>query len=279
MEAREVHVDEFGKPLTIGYDSLIVAGGASSSYFGHDQFRDASCAMKTLDDALALRGNIFGAFELAEAEPDPAARRALMTFVVVGGGPTGVEMAGPATEALAAGTPAQLPHDPSGRQPCRPGGGRSTTLVGSMSSIPVADDGLRDLTRMGVEDPPARPLVTDLSDEGVEITKQDGSTEWIPAATKIWAARLARRGVGRHRRRGRRCGDRQGRPGRGQSRLLAPRPSRGVRRGRPDGTPRPAWRGRGRHTVGRARGPHDRPARWRASRPSPSASGTSGRWP
>src|SRR5580693_10372159 len=57
VEARQVHVDEFGKPLTIGYDSLIVAGGASSSYFGHDQFRDASCAMKTLDDALALRGN------------------------------------------------------------------------------------------------------------------------------------------------------------------------------------------------------------------------------
>ena len=50
--------------------------------------------MKTLDDALALRGNIFGAFELAEAEPDPEERRRLMTFVVVGGGPTGVEMAG-----------------------------------------------------------------------------------------------------------------------------------------------------------------------------------------
>ena len=94
VEAREVHVDEFGKPLTIGYDSLIVAGGASSSYFGHDEFRAASCAMKTLDDALALRGNIFGAFELAEAETDPEERRRLMTFVVVGGGPTGVEMAG-----------------------------------------------------------------------------------------------------------------------------------------------------------------------------------------
>ena len=56
VEAREVHVDEFGKPLTIGYDSLIVAGGASSSYFGHDEFRANSCGMKSLDDALALRG-------------------------------------------------------------------------------------------------------------------------------------------------------------------------------------------------------------------------------
>ncbi len=94
VEARVVHVDEFGKPLTIGYDSLIVAGGASSSYFGHDEFRSSSCSMKTLDDALALRGQIFGAFELAEAETDPEERRRLMTFVVVGGGPTGVEMAG-----------------------------------------------------------------------------------------------------------------------------------------------------------------------------------------
>ncbi len=91
---RQVHLDEFGKALTIAYDSLIVAGGASSSYFGHDEFRSSSYSMKSLDDALALRGQIFGAFELAEAERDPEARRRLMTFVVVGGGPTGVEMAG-----------------------------------------------------------------------------------------------------------------------------------------------------------------------------------------
>ena len=94
MDARVVHADEFGKPLTIGYDSLIVAGGATTSYFGHDEFHAAASGMKSLDDALALRGQIFGAFELAEAETDVEARRRLMTFVVVGGGPTGVEMAG-----------------------------------------------------------------------------------------------------------------------------------------------------------------------------------------
>ena len=87
LGTKEVHLDEFGKPITVGYDSLIVACGASSSYFGHDEFRANSCAMKTLDDALALRGNIFGAFELAEAETDLEERRRLMTFVVVGGGP------------------------------------------------------------------------------------------------------------------------------------------------------------------------------------------------
>ncbi len=71
-----------------------MAGGATTSYFGKDEFRAAASGMKSLDDALALRGQIFGAFELAEAETDAEARRRLMTFVVVGGGPTGVEMAG-----------------------------------------------------------------------------------------------------------------------------------------------------------------------------------------
>ena len=123
VEARQVHVDEFGKPLTIGYDSLIVAGGASSSYFGHDEFRDASCAMKTLDDALALRGNIFGAFELAEAETDPDEAPAPHDLRRRRGRSDRRRDGGPAPRALPAGTPAQLPHDRPGRHPCRPGGG------------------------------------------------------------------------------------------------------------------------------------------------------------
>ena len=64
-EARVVHADEFGEPLAIGYDSLIVAGGSATSYFGHDEFRAYASGMKSLDDALALRGRIFGAFERA----------------------------------------------------------------------------------------------------------------------------------------------------------------------------------------------------------------------
>ncbi len=193
VEAREVHVDEFGKPLTIGYDSLIVAGGASSSYFGHDQFRDASCAMKTLDDALALRGNIFGAFELAEAEPDPAARRRLMTFVVVGGGPTGVEMAGQLRELSrrALRRNYRMIHPVDSRVVLVEG---LDQLVGSMGNY-LSRMTARDLTRMGVEIH-LKTLVTDLSDEGVEITKRDGSTEWIPAATKIWAAGTRAAGLG-----------------------------------------------------------------------------------
>src|ERR1700719_512870 len=76
------------------YDSLIVATGASQSYFGHPEFSHHAPGMKTIDDALELRGRIFGAFEMAERESDPDRRRAWLTFTIVGAGPTGVELAG-----------------------------------------------------------------------------------------------------------------------------------------------------------------------------------------
>ena len=87
-----------GTVRTYEYDSLIVAAGAAQSYFGHDEFSRFAPGMKTIDDALELRGRIFGAFEMAENEEDPEARRAWLTFVVVGGGPTGVEIAGQIAE-------------------------------------------------------------------------------------------------------------------------------------------------------------------------------------
>jgi NADH:ubiquinone reductase (H+-translocating) len=185
VDAREVHVDEFGKPIIIGYDSLVVACGATSSYFGHDEFREVSCGMKTLDDALALRGNIFGAFELAEAEMDPEKRRRLMTFVVVGGGPTGVEMAGQLRElsrrALRRNYRMINPVDT--RVVLVEG---VDQLVGSMGSY-LSHMTQRDLTRMGVEIH-LGAMVTDMDDDGVEITKKDGTKERISSATKVWAA-------------------------------------------------------------------------------------------
>ena len=72
------------------YDSLIVAAGAGQSYFGNDQFSEWAPGMKSIDDALELRGRIFGCFELAELSDDPAEREEWLTFVVVGAGPTGV---------------------------------------------------------------------------------------------------------------------------------------------------------------------------------------------
>jgi NADH:ubiquinone reductase (H+-translocating) len=78
----------------LDYDTLIVACGAQTSYFGHDEWEDVTCGLKTLEDAGDLRRRFYGALEQAERTEDPAARAEWMTFVVIGGGPTGVEIAG-----------------------------------------------------------------------------------------------------------------------------------------------------------------------------------------
>jgi NADH dehydrogenase len=78
----------------LDYDSLILACGGETSYFGHDEWQEVTCGLKTLSDAVDLRDRIFGAFEEAERTDDPTARDEWLTFVVVGGGPTGVEIAG-----------------------------------------------------------------------------------------------------------------------------------------------------------------------------------------
>src|SRR5271157_4414587 len=80
------------------YDSLIVAAGAGQSYFGNDQFALYAPGMKTIDDALELRRRIFGAFELAEVAPDGVSQAPWLTTVIVGAGPTGVELAGQVRE-------------------------------------------------------------------------------------------------------------------------------------------------------------------------------------
>ena len=79
---------------TLSYDYLIVAAGATHSYFGHDQWAESAPGLKTLDDALAIRRRLLLAFEEAEREPNPVYQRRLLTFVLIGGGPTGVELAG-----------------------------------------------------------------------------------------------------------------------------------------------------------------------------------------
>jgi len=79
---------------TLSYDYLIVAAGATHSYFGHDQWSEVAPGLKTLDDALAIRRRVLLAFEEAEREPNPVYQKRLLTFVLIGGGPTGVELAG-----------------------------------------------------------------------------------------------------------------------------------------------------------------------------------------
>ena len=80
--------------FTVDYDVLVVAAGMRQSYFGHEEWRGIAPGLKTLDDALALRRRLLLAFERAEAEDDPALRAAWLHFAIVGGGPTGVELAG-----------------------------------------------------------------------------------------------------------------------------------------------------------------------------------------
>ena len=98
LDARSLTVETVGRRSRIPYDSLIVATGASQSYFGRPEFAHDAPGMKTIDHALELRGRIFGVLEMAEREPDPAARRRWLTFVVVGAGRTGVEVAGQLAE-------------------------------------------------------------------------------------------------------------------------------------------------------------------------------------
>src|SRR6266511_3287836 len=87
-----------GRSLELPYDTLVVAGGATHAYFGRDEWAEFAPGMKTLDDARHLRSHILSAFEMGELATDPAERARYLTFVVVGAGPTGVELVGQVAE-------------------------------------------------------------------------------------------------------------------------------------------------------------------------------------
>jgi NADH:ubiquinone reductase (H+-translocating) len=184
-DGHTIEVCEFGRPRTIAYDSLIVAGGVEPAYYGHDEYRELALGMKSLDDALSLRGQIFGSFERAEAEEDDARRRELMTFVVIGGGPTGVEMAGQLRELSRRALRRNYRNiDPaSTRVVLIEAGDQVVVSMGRRLSRLTA----KDLSKVGVE-MHLGSTVTGMDDHGVEITRSDGSTLRIDAATRVWAA-------------------------------------------------------------------------------------------
>jgi NADH dehydrogenase len=185
LAARTVTSEVLGQETVTPYDSLLVAAGAGQSWFGHDEFAEHAPGMKSVDDALELRGRIFGAFELAElADTEEEARRAL-TFVVVGAGATGVEMAGQIAE-LANRT---LKHD---FRRIDPRGARILLLDGADSVLPAFGEQLGSAARsrleeMGVE-VRLRSMVTDVDATGVVVKAEDGSTERVESLTKVWAA-------------------------------------------------------------------------------------------
>ena len=182
LDSRQVLL-ESEPPLR--YDTLIVGGGSSYSYFGHDDWRQLAPEIKSLESALAMRGRILTAFEHAETEQDADARRALLTFVIVGAGPTGVEMAGQIAE-LARDTVASDFRKIDPRE-------ARVLLVETADRVLTAFPpslsrrAARSLQRIGVT-PLLQHTVVGIDGESVTVSAQDGDSETIPARTVIWAA-------------------------------------------------------------------------------------------
>jgi NADH dehydrogenase len=186
LGARTVTSQVLGRVTVTPYDSLIVAAGSGQSYFGNDGFAEFAPGMKSIDDALELRGRIFGAFELAELG---AAKGedvdALLTFVVVGAGPTGVEMAGQIAE-LAHRTLRRDFHAINTKQ------ARVILVDAAGQVLPPfgATLGAKtkvQLEKLGVE-VRLGDMVTDVSERGIVVQDKGGHSEYIAAATKVWAA-------------------------------------------------------------------------------------------
>ncbi|NNM45813.1 NAD(P)/FAD-dependent oxidoreductase [Knoellia koreensis] len=167
------------------YDDLIVAAGAGQSYFGNDQYAEFAPGMKSIDDALELRGRIFGAFEYAELASTPKEIERIMTFVVVGAGPTGVEMAGQIAE-LSRRT---LKND---FRKIDPANARVILLDAANQVLPSFGDRLgaraaKRLADIGVEVQLGAKVVG-VDQTGIDIEDADGTRRRIEAVTKVWAA-------------------------------------------------------------------------------------------
>ncbi len=186
LTARTVTSQVLGRESVTPYDTLLVAAGASQSYFGNDHFAEHAPGMKSIDDALELRGRIFGAFELAElgaTSGDDIDH--LLTFVVVGAGPTGVEMAGQIAE---------LAHRTLERdfRAINTRHARVILVDAADQVLPpfgakLGEYGRTRLEKLGVE-VRLGEMVTDLDERGITLTGHDGASEQIMAVTKVWAA-------------------------------------------------------------------------------------------
>ena len=167
----------------IGYDYLILAAGSTHAYFGHDDWRPYAPGLKTLEDALEIRRRVLLAFERAERETDPGRRAAQLTFVIVGGGPTGVEMAGALAEIARQSLAKDFRHfDPGSAKIILVEGGAA--VLGNFPG-PLRDAARHDLERLGV-DVRTGAVVTRVTSDGVETSK-----ERIAAETVLWAAGVA----------------------------------------------------------------------------------------
>src|SRR6188768_3495676 len=179
-DKREVLIADGGP---IAYDTLVVATGAHHTYFDHPEWATLAPGLKTMEDALEIRRRILIAFEAAEREADPDRRRAWMTFVLVGGGPTGVELAGAIGE---------IAHDTLRRdfRSIRPGEAKILLVEALDRILPTYPEGAsasarRQLERLGVEVRTGTRVVH-IDDRCVRVDTADG-TEEIRARTVLWA--------------------------------------------------------------------------------------------
>ena len=278
-------------PEAVDYDTLIVSGGSQYSYFGHDEWQEHAAELKSLEGALTIRRQILKAFEAAELETDSALQAELLTFVVVGAGPTGVEMAGQIAE---------IARDMCGDFRTIDPASARILLVEALDRVlttfpeSLSAKALRSLENLGVTGR-LEESVVDVDERSVTVRRADETTERIPTRTVIWAAGVNASPLARH----------AGRPGRGRGR---PRraPGRRAATCRCPGTPRRSpsgtWSASASPTARRSSCPAWRPSRcsraatprassaivWPVARPSPSAtstratsppSGAPARWP
>jgi NADH dehydrogenase len=187
LDARELHLSPVGgvpAPASTPYDTLIVAGGSRYSYFGRDDWSKHAAEVKSLESALIVRSRLLSAFEAAEAETDPERRAAWLTFVVVGGGPTGVEMAGQIGE---------LARDTLRREfrAIDPRTARIVLVEAAdrvLTTFPpsLSARAARSLQRIGVT-VHTQHTVTGIDAEGVTIDGGSGTSERIVTHNIIWA--------------------------------------------------------------------------------------------
>ncbi|MBS0584126.1 MAG: NAD(P)/FAD-dependent oxidoreductase [Proteobacteria bacterium] len=179
-DARRVHLDDGS---SVDYDTLLLASGATHAYFGHDDWAPFAPGLKTLDDALLLRRRLLLAFEHAEAETDAEKRRAWLSFAIVGGGPTGVELAGTLAEIARHTLRREFRHiDPaSARVRLVEAGPRI------LSSFPelLSAKAQKQLERLGVD------VVTGSPVEAIDAQGYRSNGLFVPARTVVWAAGVA----------------------------------------------------------------------------------------
>src|SRR6201994_1677345 len=194
LKGKFVVSELLGHSYETPFDSLIIAAGAGQSYFGNDHFAEFAPGMKSIDDALELRGRIMSAFEAAERSNDPERRQKLLTFTVVGAGPTGVEMAGQIPELADFTLKGASRHIDSTKA-------RVILLDAASAVLPPMGENLGKkaaarLEKMGVEIQ-LDAMVTDVDRNGITVKDSDGTIRRIECATKVWSAGVSASPLGR----------------------------------------------------------------------------------